>query len=444
MLKVDVFGDGVMKRFRYLLPQTAFIILFSGCNFTEHELRIIETGFLYGIIISVLIFYLLVSLLGLKSRYHLYFSALLLLGILCSDSYTNSFLMRFVNPGITRVIIYSSKAWILFFLTAYLHEFFKPVYSVVILRAVLALTILQQLYILFAGAGLSPESPINYVLNAVYGLEFLSCLYIILYGLFRKQRDALTNLFGLLIIVASYYNKALFQNPDYKYLMYAALFLFLFLQLLSAARRIKKFYNEKVNAELRFLHAQIKPHYIFNALNTIISISRYNAERALELLRDFGVYLQNSFNLKTENQFTSLKDELEIVNVYLNIEKARFEERIEVEMDLPERQDILVPVCMLQPIVENAIVHGILGKPEGGKIYIGIEQEGQKLVFTVRDNGLGMPEEKVVEILESDNIGHIGLSNIHKRLKALYKNGLTIKSKPGEGTEVTWEVLLNA
>jgi sensor histidine kinase YesM len=210
------------------------------------------------------------------------------------------------------------------------------------------------------------------------------------------------------------------------------------------ARKIKKYYKEKKDAELRFLHAQIKPHYIFNALNTIISISRYNAERALELLRDFGVYLQNSFNLKTENQFTSLMDELEIVSVYLNIEKARFEERIEVEMELPERRDFLVPVCMLQPIVENAIVHGILGKPEGGKIYIGIVQEKMKLVFTVRDNGSGMSDEKVTEVLESDNIGHIGLSNIHKRLKALYKNGLTINSKPGEGTEVTWEVLLNA
>lgn len=440
-----------MKRLKHLLPQTVFILLFSGCStnvyITEHELKIIETGFLYGIVLSVLIFYLLVSLLGLKSKYPLYFSALLFLAILCTDSFTGVFLMRLfylTNSGITRVIIYSSKAWILFFLTAYLHEIFKPLYSVILLRVVFVLTLLQQLYIILAGADLTIDSPVIYFLMAVYGLEFLSCVYIILYGLSRKQKDAVINLFGLLIIAASYYNRAIIKIPNYKYLMYAAVFLFLFLQMLSVARKIKIYYKEKKDAELRFLHAQIKPHYIFNALNTIISISRYNAERALELLRDFGVYLQNSFNLKTENQFTSLMDELEIVSVYLNIEKARFEERIEVEMELPERRDFLVPVCMLQPIVENAIVHGILGKPEGGKIYIGIVQEKMKLVFTVRDNGSGMSDEKVTEVLESDNIGHIGLSNIHKRLKALYKNGLTINSKPGEGTEVTWEVLLNA
>jgi len=436
-----------MKRPEFLLPQSALVLLSSGINITEYESRIIETGFLYGIVFSVVIFYILILFLGLESKYPLYFSGLLLLAVLCSDISSDNLLrlLPVSNNITTGVIIYSSKAWILFLLTAYLHEIYRSVYSLFILWAVLVVTLLQQIFILFGIAIILPGGGAYIIFSLIYGIELLACFFVVFHALIiSKRRDALVDIFGIMIASASYYSPLIMHIPNYRYLISAAVFLYLSLQILTAAIKIKKFYNEKTNAQLRFLHAQIKPHYIFNALNTIISISRYAPESALELLRDFGVYLQNSFNPKTENQFATLKDELEIVNVYLNIEKARFEERIEVEMELPERTDYLVPVCMLQPIVENAIVHGILGRPEGGKIFIGIDQDDKKLVFTVRDNGVGMSEERIFEVLESDDIGHIGLSNIHKRLKTLYKSGLTINSKLGAGTEVTWEIPLNA
>ena len=439
-----------MKRLKYLFPLIALLLLLCGCstegNITQDELKMLESGFVYGIVFIVLIFYVYVSLLSPKPRYPLYFLALLLIAILCSDAITNNYLMGLLNitgAGAARFIIYSSKAWILFFLTAYLHGYLKSDYSGRILRIVFVLTLLQQLYILLGINTIMPDSPAYYVLSIIYGVELLLNVLIVLFAILSKRKEALIDLLGILIIAASYFYKVTKLIPYYKYLMFAGAFVFLILQMLFMAKRIKKFYEEKRNAELRFLHAQIKPHYIFNALNTIISISRYNPENARQLLCDFSVYLQNRFNLKCDNQFTSLKEELEIVNVYLNIEKARFEERIEVEMLLPERDDFNVPVCVLQPIVENAIVHGILNKPEGGKIFISIVHRDNKLLFTVRDNGVGMSENKIFEVLESDNIGHIGLSNINKRLKALYKNGLTINSEPGGGIEVIWEVVLN-
>jgi len=437
-----------MKRLKFILPHIALMVLFGGCsseaNITGYGLKVNGIGFLYGIIIIVLVFYLCVSLLGLKLKYPLFFSALLFMFLLYSDSLNYNYFMRLLHisgAGISRAILFSSKAWLLFFLTAYLHEFFKSVYSGTILKIILALTLLQQIYAILSINSQSLHA--YYILNIVYSLELLSNVFIVLRGAIRNRSDALFNFLGIIIIAAAYYYNETQVIPYYDYLMFAAIFLFLILQMLSMAKRIIKLCEEKKNAELRFLHAQIKPHYIFNALNTIISISRYNSESARQLLCDFSIYLQKSFDLKSENQFTSLKDELELVNVYLNIEKARFEERIEIEMLLPEKKDHIVPVCILQPIIENAIVHGILNKPEGGRIFLSIVHKEDKLEFTVRDTGVGMSEEKITDVLESDNIGHIGLSNINKRLKAFYRKGLTIKSKPGEGTEVFWEVILN-
>jgi len=414
----------------------------------KYVFRMFEMGALYGMIIIVTIFFMCVSLLGLKIKYPIYFSVFCLLFIIYADSLTYSvFLRLFYIAGmwLVRIIINSSKAWIFFFLTAYFHELFKYTYSEIIFRIIRISTILQQIFIIIICACTTTISPIGLsILNIIHGLELMANVSIVLYAIVRRQKDGLRNLLGMIIIItAYYYHTAIKLIPFYKDIIFLATFFFLVLQMLSMAKYIKKFYEEKRNAELRFLHAQIKPHFIFNALNTIISISRYNVESSRKLLCDFSIYLQKSFDLKNENQFTSLKDELELVNVYLNIEKARFEERIEIEMVLPENQEMNVPVCVLQPIVENAIVHGILNKPEGGNIYINIVDKEDKLTFTVRDTGVGMTKERISGVFETENIGHIGLSNINKRLKVLYKKGLTIKSELGKGTEVFWEVVLN-
>ena len=222
--------------------------------------------------------------------------------------------------------------------------------------------------------------------------------------------------------------------------MYIGFFIFLLIQMLIKAMSIKDYYENKNAAELRFLQAQIKPHFLYNALNAIISISRYDQERSTKLLVSFSNYLRGCFNFKSTDNQTLLRQEMEHVNAYLEIEKARFEERIEFSIKLPEHLDYHIPVLVLQPIIENAIVHGLLPKPEGGKIELIIMENGAYLEFSVKDNGIGMDAKKILQE-QSDEMGNgIALGNIDSRLRKTYGTGLTIVSEKMIGTEVQWRI----
>ena len=193
-------------------------------------------------------------------------------------------------------------------------------------------------------------------------------------------------------------------------------------------------------SELAFLQAQIKPHFLYNALNTFVSISQYDIDKARNLIIDFGNYLRRTFDFKDLSQLAPLQNELELVRSYLEIEKARFEERIEVVYDITDDLEVRIPILILQPIVENAVIHGILPREEGGCIEIGIKRDETALRFRVKDNGAGMDMEKEGGIFEHKFGNGVGLSNIDNRLRKLYGKGLQIKSSPGRGTEVTWSV----
>lgn len=191
-------------------------------------------------------------------------------------------------------------------------------------------------------------------------------------------------------------------------------------------------------SELSFLRAQIKPHFLFNAINTFITISRYDVEKAVSLMISFSQYLRKSFDFKDQSKTSFLKDEVELLKAYLEIEQTRFEERLEIEMDITKQQDIQVPILILQPIVENAIIHGVLPKIEGGKVTVTIKVKEEEMLFSVKDNGVGMD-------LNSDQINgsaqtktSVGLKNIDARLKKLYGKGLVIESQPDVGTDVSW------
>jgi len=208
------------------------------------------------------------------------------------------------------------------------------------------------------------------------------------------------------------------------------------------ARRMKFYYDNKIAAELAFLQAQIKPHFLFNSLNTFISISYYDIEKARELLTDFSCYLRRSIDFKNLSQFVPLKNEIELSKAYIKLEQARFEERVSVSFNSPEDINVSVPILMLQPIIENAIVHGLLSKLEGGKVGVFIERDGSRVLFRVTDNGVGMNSETISGILQAKSTDCIGLANIQKRLEQLYGSGLKIKSEINKGTEISWTIPL--
>ncbi|MGO5091570.1 LytS/YhcK type 5TM receptor domain-containing protein [Clostridium sp. LCP25S3_F10] len=197
--------------------------------------------------------------------------------------------------------------------------------------------------------------------------------------------------------------------------------------------------QEVSKAELKMLRNQIHPHFLFNTLNTIASFCRTNPTKARELILNLANYFRQT--LKRQDEKIILKDEIEFLESYLSIEKARFEERLNIDINIPEELlNIKVPVFVLQPIIENSMKHGILLKPRGGNVIITAIDEKDKVKFIIKDTGVGMDEDKINYVV--NNWPGIGLSNVNKRLKLLYgeKSFIHIESKLNKGTEVIFSI----
>lgn len=196
-------------------------------------------------------------------------------------------------------------------------------------------------------------------------------------------------------------------------------------------------------ARLEALQAQIRPHFLFNALNTVLMFSRHDIDRARELLMQLASFLRRVLTVRGD--FIRLDDELEYVQTYLEIERARFGENLQVRFRVqPAALGCLVPVLMLQPLVENAVVHGVARREGGGKILITCQVRGQHLIVMVIDNGTGMTPERMATLFQpgSGTGMGLGLANINERLVGLYGEDyrLKVRSRPGRGTAVRMRV----
>jgi len=194
-------------------------------------------------------------------------------------------------------------------------------------------------------------------------------------------------------------------------------------------------------AEIKRLQAQIEPHFLFNSLNTITSFCRTNPGKARELLINLSSYLRKS--LKNHKDFVTVTDELQQVKSYLAIEKARFAERIKVSIDMkPGCEEWPIPPLIIQPLVENAVKHGISAKEEGGSISVVISKHNEELHIIVQDDGIGMDKKQSENIFKKSSINNnssgIGLQNINKRMEQIYgpKYKLVMNSKQDSGTTV--------
>ncbi|PAB59505.1 sensor histidine kinase [Anaeromicrobium sediminis] len=200
--------------------------------------------------------------------------------------------------------------------------------------------------------------------------------------------------------------------------------------------KIEHMKNMANKSEIKALQAQINPHFLFNALNTIVSFTRINPDKARELIINLSTYLR--YNIENENIFVDLNKELEQVKAYVQIEQARYKDKIEIIYDIKTiKEEVKIPSLTIQPLVENAIKHGILKKEGRGKIYIRVkERDDDKILIEIKDEGIGIDEEVIEKIYKGKNkAGSVGLSNVHNRLKLIYGQGLTIE-KCEDGTRI--------
>jgi two-component system, LytTR family, sensor kinase len=196
-------------------------------------------------------------------------------------------------------------------------------------------------------------------------------------------------------------------------------------------------------AEVRALRAQISPHFIYNALNTVASFIRTDPERARELLMEFADFTRYSF--RQAGEYTTLADELKNIDRYLTLEHARFGNRLTVKVQVaPEVLSVVLPFLALQPLVENAVRHGLSGKPGGGTVTLTAEDSGAECTITVEDDGVGMDPQALKEENRDAHLSgaHVGLGNVDDRMRSAFgpDYGLVVETERGAGTKIILRV----
>lgn len=180
--------------------------------------------------------------------------------------------------------------------------------------------------------------------------------------------------------------------------------------------RLNKIAQNAYKSELKALKAQIHPHFLFNALNTIASFCRTNPIKARELILNLSNYFRST--LKRDDDFVKVSDELDLINSYINIEKARFGERLNYYSEVDERiLNNRIPGFILQPIVENSIKHGISPKAVGGSVFLKASIEENYMLFVIEDTGVGLSSVEDNFLNKGEGIG---ISNIKERLNLYY------------------------
>ena len=199
----------------------------------------------------------------------------------------------------------------------------------------------------------------------------------------------------------------------------------------STQEQIAELESELMQSQISIMLSQIQPHFIYNSLNAIKGLCFIDPEAAGETIDEFSAYLRGNLESLVINKPIAFERELRHVELYLLLEKKRFSDKLNIIFDIGVR-NFFIPVLTLQPVVENAVRHGVTKREEGGTVTIRTEETDDDVVITVIDDGIGFNSISH----ERDERIHIGLANVRKRLYAMCGGNLHIHSEPGIGTTV--------
>ncbi len=189
--------------------------------------------------------------------------------------------------------------------------------------------------------------------------------------------------------------------------------------------------QEKIkDAQIRIMMSQIQPHFIYNALSSISTLITIEPEKAQDALDNFTEYLRGNLSSLTATKLIPFEDELKHIKTYVSLEKLRFKDRINVIYDI-QVKGFMVPPLSLQPIVENAIKHGILKKTEGGTVILKTYETDSAYIVEISDDGIGFYAEN----FKDENNKHFGINNIKHRIKNMTNGDIVINSEIGKGTK---------
>ncbi|MGN0366041.1 MAG: sensor histidine kinase [Suilimivivens sp.] len=277
------------------------------------------------------------------------------------------------------------------------------------------------------------------IINGLAGMAFLViCIWVMMHR--EKERNLLLGVYVAFLsaVLVELLNGRINFLPSG--VLVKTIFMVLFLFLLVRAIRVVAFNHrasleaEKLAEKLRssrivLAMSQIRTHFIFNVLNAISGMCKYDAEKADETVVRFANYLRSNIDIMQEDCPIPFLKELEHLKDYVVLEQVRFGEKISFYTEL-EVTDFQIPPLVLQPVVENSVKHGILAKHTDGKILLQTKLKEKAIIITIQDDGVGFDPKNINE----EN--SVGLSNVRFRLEHMVGGKLNIESKVGEGTTV--------
>lgn len=188
--------------------------------------------------------------------------------------------------------------------------------------------------------------------------------------------------------------------------------------------------NKLQESRILLMISQIQPHFLYNILNTIYHLCDKDIKLAKKAIDDFSTYLRNNINSLSTTELISFNKELENIKTYIELEKIRFKEELEVIYDI-QTSDFYLPILSIQPLVENAVKHGVSKKRGGGTITISSYEDASNYIICISDTGVGYDINQQID----DGNSHIGIQNVNDRLERTVKGILTIESEIGVGTK---------
>lgn len=414
---------------------------------TLRENNLMKENYTSAITLFMGLFYILVFFIRRKETYTLYLGMLCILiflrGLFLGELIIYSWFSGY-NPEIFFKISFLILSNSLITLIMYYDKMFPFEINSLLKNILIIIDVIFNLLTLCF--------PYRLIYWMVYCFEvFALIVFIILISvtvkvIIKKVEGYMVIALGLSIMFLSAINDTLSDLHILKGALSITNGIFIYLLLQAALLCIKYVNTFRTNelfykAELDALQAQIKPHFIFNVLNTIIYFTKKDADKTHTLLLDLSDYLRNHFTFRNTSTLTDLNNEISHLKSYLNLEKARFGEKLKVVFDIPSDISAKIPVFLIQPIVENALKHGILPKEDGGTVKISVISVTEKIIVKIEDDGVGMSNERLEGLLDDKVQGYgVGVRNVNKRLKNLFGKSLKIESKEDIGTIFIMEI----
>lgn len=418
--------------------------------------------FIIGSLSVLSIYYFSIFIINKKVKIYLYFSIICVLAILIFDVLGEVLICRIAPDIPFKVVIfiwYASLQWLFYFLILYVGNLFFVNFNKTVSRIFGTINIIVTAILIFTPVYFYTKFGLigNFIILS--GVIYSILLSII--GLMQKKQGAILYNIAIIILFITVFHDVLYIsniiNNRIGGISFIGIFIFLIVHTIIHAKRSALEYEEKVRLlsevekskeiaiinERKFLQAQIKPHFLFNTLSVIASLSTRDPAETRTLIVNLAEYLRSSFDFVGSDDLITLDNELELVKAYIVIQNARFRERINFILKCDKIPDIKIPRLSIQPLVENAIQHGILPKSQGGNVILSITEKMDCIAIEVFDDGKGMPEKLINDLLDSceDRRG-IGVRNINKRLISLYGKGLVINSEIDNGSCFGFEVPL--